>query len=136
MQINVTKCSIGLVAIVSISCTPVVQDNDLYGAGFVELDEATWLEKNTQPYPFTVISGEISCGFHPEFGREVYFEPKGFTDESYIGTPLNKAAIESLKQANMIPNVPYSIKEGADLSEAVQIGLRVCDEQKNSLANS
>ena len=128
MQINIIKCLIGLVAIVLFSCTPAVQDDDLYGAGFVELNETTWLEKNTQPYPFTVTSGEISCSFHPKFGREVYFEPKGFTDESYIGTPLNKAAVESLKQANMIPNVPYSIKEGVDLDEAIKIGLTVCDE--------
>lgn len=29
----------------------------------------------------------------------------------------------------MKPNVPYSIKEGADLSEAVEVGLKACDEQ-------
>lgn len=59
--------------------------------------------------------------------------PENLTDESYIGTPLNKAASDSLKQAGLEPNVPYSIKEGADLSEAIQIGLRVCDEQENYL---
>lgn len=133
MQINIIKQLMGLVAIVLFACTPAAQDDNLYGSGFVEVNETTWLEKYTQPYPFTVPSGEISCGSHPEFGREVYFEPKGFTDESYIGTLLNKAAAESLKQAGMTPNVPYSIKEGANLSEARGIGLRVCEEQQDVL---
>lgn len=126
----------GLAAIALVACTPAAQDDVLYGSGFVEVKETTWLDKYTRPYPFTVPSGEISCGSHPILGREVYFEPKGFTDESYIGTPLNKAAVESLKQAGMIPNVPYSIKKGADLSEAREIGLRVCDEQQAMLTSN
>lgn len=43
------------------------------------------------PHPFTVLKGEITCSFHPTFGREVYFAPYG-----YIGTPLNKSAVDSL----------------------------------------
>lgn len=130
MQINNIKLLVSLTFLALMGCTPSLQDDDLYGAGFIEVDQASWSKKYTNPYPFTVASGEISCSSHPKFGREVYFEPKGFTDESYIGTPLNKAASNSLEQAKMISNVPYSIKEGADLSEIVQIGLRLCDDQK------
>lgn len=60
--------------------------------------------------------------------HEVYFEPAGYSKDSSIGTPLNKAAAKALKRDGMKPNVPYSIKEGADLSEAVEVGLKACDE--------
>jgi hypothetical protein len=136
VQTHITRWLIGLVAIVLVACTPAAQDDDLYGSGFVEVNKTTWLEKQIKPYPFTVASGEISCGFHPSFGREVYFEPKGFIGESYIGTPLNKAAAESLKQVGMVSNVPYSIKQEADLNEAREIGLRVCDEQQIMLKSN
>lgn len=65
----------------------------------------------------------------------MYFEPEGYIDESNIGTPLNKSAVDSLNHANMSANVPYSIKEGADLSDAIQIGLRVCNEQQDMIGN-
>lgn len=119
------------------ACTPVEQGYDEhYGAGFANVDEALWLFEHATPYPFTIAYGEISCTFHPRFGREVYFMPKGFTDESYIGTPLNKSASESLKQSGMRPNVPYNIKKDANLDAAIQIGLQVCDEQMDSLENN
>lgn len=116
------------------ACKPVPSEYDeYYGAGFIAVNEALWPTEHSTPYPFTVPYGEISCTYHPNFEREVYFEPKGFTDESYIGTPLNKSAVDSLKQSNMVSNVPYSIKEGADLSEAIEVGLRVCDEYQEML---
>lgn len=80
------------------------------------------------PYPFTT-SGEITCSDHIELGRGVFFNPVGFTDESYVGTPLNKAAADIIKLSRITPNVPYRIKPGMDLSEAREIGLKVCDEQ-------
>ncbi len=89
------------------------------------VSEFFWGADHDTPYPFTT-NGEILCGIHPEFGAALYFEPVGFADESSVGTPLNKAAAESLKQAGMIPNVPYSIKKGADLDEAREMGLKVC----------
>ncbi len=135
MQMNTIKWLISLAVIGLIACTPAANIDDSYGSGFIKINEITWSENNTKPYPFTVASGEISCGSHPKFGREVYFEPKGFTDESYIGTPLNKSASDSLKQVGMVPNVPYSIKQDADLNEAIKIGLRVCDEHKDSLSS-
>ena len=119
-----------------IACKPVPSEYDeYYGAGFISVDEALWPTEYATPYPFTVPYGEISCTSHPKFGREVYFAPKSFTDESYIGTPLNKATAEALKRYSDIPNVPYSIKKGADLSEAIQIGLKLCDEQQNFIDN-
>ncbi|WP_010200468.1 hypothetical protein [Psychrobacter sp. PAMC 21119] len=98
-----------------------------HGYGFVEVNEVFWGAYHNTPYPFTT-NGEISCGIHPEFGPAVYFEPEGFVDESSIGTPLKKAAAESLKQADMTPNVPYSVKKGADLSEVREIRLKACSE--------
>lgn len=117
-------------------CTPIEPEYDeYYGAGFIGVDEVLWGFEHTTPYPFTVSYGEISCNYHPSFGREVYFAPKGFTDESYIGIPLNKSAVDSLRQSDMHSNVPYSVKEGANLSEAIKVGLRICDEYQDRLDN-
>ena len=119
---------LALLVLVS-ACKPIPQEYDeYYGAGYIGADEVLWGFEYTTPYPFTVPYGEISCTSHPKFGREVYFAPKSFTDESYIGMPLNKSAVDSLRQSDMHSNVPYSVKEGADLNDAVKIGLRVCDE--------
>ncbi|WP_201508245.1 hypothetical protein [Psychrobacter proteolyticus] len=117
-----------------IGCGTASSEDETYGSGFIVVSEETWGTDHTTPYPFTVPEGEISCGFHPGFGPEVYFQPLGYSNESNIGTPLNKAAVDSLKQSNMSSNVPYSIKEGADLSDAIQAGLRVCDEQSDILS--
>ncbi len=133
MRINLPWWLIATAPILLVGCNSDTAKDDLYGAGYIVVDERTWGENYTTPYPFTVPEGEISCGSHPAFGREVYFEPKGYTDESYIGTPLNKSAVDSLNQANMSANVPYSIKENADLSDAIKAGLRVCDEFKDYL---
>ncbi|MGB3109417.1 MAG: hypothetical protein WBB40_02395 [Psychrobacter alimentarius] len=125
MRINLPRWLIIIAALSVVACTPT--KNGSHGSGFVAVSEMFWGADHDKPYPFTM-DGEISCGIHPEFGPAVYFEPAGFVDESSIGTPLNKAAAESLKQASMTPNVPYSIKKGADLSEAKEIGLDVCGE--------
>jgi hypothetical protein len=135
MRINMSRWLIAIAPVLLIGCSPSTAEDELYGAGFIIVNEQTWGENHTSPYPFTV-AGEISCGSHPEFGREVYFEPVGYTDESNIGTPLNKSAVDSLDRDNMKANVPYSIKKGADLSDAIQIGLRVCDEQQDNIKNS
>ncbi|MFT0771265.1 hypothetical protein [Psychrobacter aquimaris] len=119
-----------LVSIAALSlaaCTPAQDERDKFVSGDVAVHEVFWAVDHNTPYPFTT-SGEISCVYYPEFGTEVYFEPAGYSKDSSIGTPLNKAAVESLKKDGMIPNVPYSIKKGADLSEAIEVGLRVCDE--------
>lgn len=106
------------------ACTTAKQD-DSYGAGFAVVNESTWHINNDTPYPFTT-SGELACSDHVEFGRGVFFAPNGFTDESYVGTPLNKAAANILKVSGIAPNVPYSVKDGVDLSEAIKVGLSLC----------
>ena len=117
-----------LISIVVLSLAGCALSRDEnHGSGFVAVNKIFWGADHDKPYPFTA-EGEISCGIHPEFGPAVYFEPVGFTNESSIGTPLNQAAAESLKQAGMISNVPYSIRKGADLSEAIEIGLKSCNE--------
>jgi len=120
---------------VIIGCSSDNKD-EMYGSGYIVVSEQTWSKNYTIPYPFTVPEGEIACASNPAFGREVYFNPKGYTDEYYIGTPLNKSAVDGLKLGHLSSNVPYNIKKGADLSEAVQIGLKVCYEQEDSLANN
>lgn len=133
MRVNLSWWLISTALFSIAACTPVPDKNT--GAGFVIVSEIFWAADHDTPYPFTA-DGEISCGIHPEFGPAVYFEPVGFVDESAIGTPLNKAAAEVLKQSGLTANVPYSIKKGADLIEAREVGLRVCDEQiENSNKN-
>ncbi len=135
MRDNMSRGLITLAIFLLVGCSSGTAEDDLYGAGYVIVNEQTWGDSHTTPYPFTVPEGEISCGSNPIFGREVYFEPKGYTDESYIGTPLNKSAVDALSQADMSANVPYSVKVDVDLNEAVQAGLEVCNEQKDYLHN-
>ena len=123
MRINLSRWLFSLMALLVAACTPVQDEN--HDAGFVTVSDIFWAADHDTPYPFTT-DGEISCGVHPKFGPAVYFQPAGFNDESSIGTPLNKAAAEVIKQAGLTPNVPYSIKKGADLNEAREIGLRIC----------
>ncbi len=132
MRINMSRWLIAIASIVIIGCSSGNKD-EMYGVGYIVVSEQTWNEGYTTPYPFTVPEGEIGCASNLTFGREVYFNPKG--DESYIGTPLNKAAIDGLKLNRLTPNVPFSIKEGADLNETVQIGLKICYEQEDKFAN-
>ena len=134
MRINMSRWLIAVASIAIIGCSSDNKD-EMYGSGYIVVNEHAWNESYTTPYPFTVPEGEIGCASNPAFGREVYFHPKGYTDESYVGTPLNKSAVDGLKLGRLTPNVPYSVKKGADLSEAVQIGLRVCDEQEDKFAN-
>lgn len=135
MRINMSRWLIAVASIVIIGCSSGNKD-EMYGVGYIVVNEQTWNENYTTPYPFTVPEGEIGCASNPAFGREVYFHPKGYTDESYIGTPLNKSAVDGLKLGRLTSNVPYNVKQGADLNEAVQIGLKVCYEYEDELENS
>ncbi len=128
MRINLSRWLISAVVLVT-ACTPAQDESLKFVSGSITVHEAFWGVDHKTPYPFTT-SGEISCVYYPS-GVEVYFEPLGHVEDSSIGTPLNKAAAEALKRDAMKPNVPYSIKEGADLSEAIEIGLKVCDEQQD-----
>ena len=134
MRINMSRWLIAIASIAIIGCSSGNKD-EMYGSGYIVVHEQTWNESYTTPYPFTVPEGEIGCASNLAFGREVYFNPKGYTDESYVGTPLNKSAVDGVKLGGMASNVPYNVKEGADLNEAVQIGLKVCYEQEDKFAN-
>ena len=127
MRVNMSRWLISIAALSLAACSP--SQDDSYARQFVSsgvaVHEAFWPVDHDTPYPFTT-DGEISCVYYPEFGTEVYFEPFGYIEDSSIGTPLNKAAVASLKKDGMIPNVPYSIKKGADLSEAREVGLKAC----------
>lgn len=129
MRINMSRWLIILAALSVAACAPS-QDRS-YASKFVSgntvVHEVFWGVDHKTPYPFTT-SGEILCVYYPDFGIEVYFEPAGYSKDSSIGTPLNQAAAKALKRDGMKPNVPYSIKKGADLSEAVEVGLKACDE--------
>lgn len=134
MRVDMPRWLISVAAALSIAACTSAQDNS-HSTDFVTVNESDWYGEHYTAYPFTV-PGEIVCITHPEYGPSVYFHPVEFTDESYIGTPLNKAAAKSLKQADMTPNVPYSIKQSADLSEAREAGLKVCDEMYEDVDNS
>ena len=123
MRINMSRWLIAVASIVMIGCSSGNTEDVLYGSGYIVVSEQTWSKDYTTPYPFTVPEGDIGCASNPAFGREVYFHPKGYTDESYIGTPLNKAAVDGLKLSHLTPNVTYSVKEGVVLNETVQIGM-------------
>lgn len=129
MRVNMPRRLISIAALSLAACSPTQDDSyaSQFVSGGVTVHEAFWPVDHNMPYPFTT-DGEISCVYYPEFGIEVYFQPFGYIEDSSIGTPLNKAAAESLKKDGMIPNVPYSIKKGADLSEAVAVGLKLCDK--------
>ena len=130
MRINLPRWLIGIAVLSLAACTP--SQNNSYASqfvsGYVVVHEIFWSADHDTPYPFTT-SGEISCVYYPDFGIEVYFEPAGYSKDSSIGTPLNKAAAKALKRDGMKPNVPYSIKKGADLSEAVEVGLKACRDE-------
>lgn len=134
MRIDLSRWLISLAILPIAACTPSQDDSYArqFVSGGVTVHEAFWPVDHDTPYPFTT-DGEISCVYYPDFGIEVYFQPFGYIEDSSIGTPLNKAAANSLKKDGMIPNVPYSIKEGADLSEAVEVGLKVCDEGRGKV---
>lgn len=131
MRIDMSRWLISIFVLPLIACSPAQNDNHKFVSGDVAVHEVFWAVNHDTPYPFTT-SGEISCVYYPEFGTEVYFEPAGYSEDSSIGTPLNKAAAKSLKRDGMAPNVPYSIKNGADLSEAIEVGLEACNEYKKS----
>lgn len=126
MKIDTSRWLISLVALLVTACTPAQDDSHKFVSGYVAVNEMFWGVNHDTSYPFTT-SGEISCVYYPEFGTEVYFEPVGYSEDSSIGTPLNKAAAKALERDDMTPSVPYSIKKDSNLSEAIEVGLRACE---------
>ena len=132
MRIDMPRWLISIFVLPLIACSPSQDDSQKFVSGDVAVHEVFWAVDHDTPYPFTT-SGEISCVYYPDFGIEVYFEPVGHIEDASIGTPLNQAAQKALQKAGMTPNVPYSIKKGADLNEAVKVGLKVCEEIQSNL---
>ena len=125
MRIDMPRGLISLAFLSLAACSPTQEVSHKFVSSYATVDELFWPADHDTPYPFTT-SGEISCVYYPDFGIEVYFEPAGYSKDSSIGTPLNQAAQKALKKAGMTPNVPYNIKKGADLSEAIEVGLKLC----------
>ena len=133
MRIDMPRWLVSIAVLSLAACSPAQDISHKFISGYAAVDELFWPIDHDTPYPF-ITSGEISCVYYPDFGTEVYFEPAGYSEDSSIGTPLNKAAEEALKRDGMTPNVPYSIEKGADLSEAIEIGLEACNGRlKDSL---
>ena len=84
------------------------------------IDEIRWKWAKLGDYPFTT-GGDLACS-----NNSVEFYPDSFHEQD-IGLPLNKVAQERFKQANLTPNVANAIKPNADLSQAVKLGLMICD---------
>lgn len=133
MRIDMSRWLIGAAVLVT-ACTPSQDESLKFVSGSTMVHDVFWGADHKTPYPFTT-SGEISCVYYPS-GVEVYFEPVGYSEDSSIGIPLNKAATKALKRDGMKPNVPYSIKKDADLSEAVEVGLKACGEQQDLIDKS
>lgn len=116
-----------LILLTLTACQPIQIDDDL-----IKVSQSEWaIMGNTNPYPFTAEYGEIACSMN-----EVYFFPTDTAnDESQIGLPLNRLADDSLKRDNIKPTVANTIKANADLSEAVQVGLDVCNKVKSQIAD-
>lgn len=86
----------------------------------ITLHEFDWKLANLGDYPFTT-AGDIGCN-----NGSVEFYPNGLHEQD-IGLPLNQTAKDNYKKANLTPNVPNSIKPNADLSQAIRLGLMICD---------
>lgn len=88
---------------------------------FVSVSTQSWGESHRQAYAFK-IDGDIACS-----QNEVYFYPLDTSyDDSMIGWPLNTKASDYLKTHELEPSVENFIRQGANLSEAVQDGLNIC----------
>ena len=86
----------------------------------IVVDEIRWKWAKLGDYPF-LIGGDLACN-----NGSVEFYPNSLHEQD-IGLPLNQTAIDQFKQDNLIPNVPNVIKPHADLSQAIKLGLMICD---------
>lgn len=86
----------------------------------IVVDEVRWKWAKLGDYPFTV-GGDLACS-----NDSVEFYPNELHEQD-IGLPLNKIAQDDFKKSNLTPNVINSIKPNADLSQAIRLGLMICD---------
>lgn len=91
----------------------------------VSIDPFIWQQAKLGDYPFTT-AGELACS-----NDSVEFYPKTLHDDD-VGLPLNQTARNKYKQANLTPNVAPSIKPQADLTQAIYVGLSLCEFNRNN----
>lgn len=91
------------------------------------IDEIRW--KGLGNYPFTV-GGDLACN-----NNSVEFYPHSLHEQD-IGLPLNQTAQDNFRKSNLTPNVTPSIKPNTDLSQAVKLGLKICDFNKQHYRKS
>lgn len=109
------------------SCTQIDNIEDEY-PGYVAINEELWRFDHSALYPFTA-NGELSCEDHPLVGKAVFFNPENYTNEFYVGTPLNDSAQRLINLIDVESNVPYTIKDNADLREINALGESLCDRK-------
>lgn len=86
----------------------------------IVVDEIRWKTAGLGDYPFTV-GGDLACS-----NDSVEFYPQEMHEQD-IGLPLNQTAKDNFKKSNLTPNVANVIKPNADLSQAIKLGLMICD---------
>lgn len=86
----------------------------------IVVDEIRWKWAKLGGYPFTV-GGDLACS-----NDSVEFYPQEMHEQD-IGLPLNQTAKDNFKKSNLTPNVANVIKPNADLSQAIKLGLMICD---------
>ena len=118
-----------------VACTPVGTPPDnvksffpIYNGDTLPIDEKSWNSLGYQNYPF-LTNGDLACT-----SDEIYFYPENSFNENAVGTPLNRKAEYSIKQHGWQVNVPYKIKQGADLTQAIKIGLDICKHNIESIS--
>lgn len=106
--------------------TITINNNDFEVNGdTIIIDEIRW--KGLDNYPFAV-GGDLACN-----NGSVEFYPNSLHEQD-IGLPLNQIARDSFRQDNLTPNVPNNvIKPHADLSQAIKLGLMICDFNKQHM---
>ena len=101
--------------------TITMNNNDFEVNGdTIVVDEIRWKTAGLGNYPFTV-GGDLACS-----NNSVEFYPHSLHEQD-IGLPLNQIARDSFRQDNLTPNVPNVIKPHADISQAIKLGLMICD---------
>lgn len=101
--------------------TITINNNDFEVNGdTIVVDEIRWKTAGLGNYPFTV-GGDLACS-----NDSVEFYPQEMHEQD-IGLPLNQTAKDNFKKSNLTPNVINSIKPNADLSQAIRLGLMICD---------
>lgn len=123
---------LGLLSLYLSGCTPAnhVPENNTgsdkltpypkYNGDTLPINETSWQQLGYSDYPFLTY-GDLAC-----VNNEVYFYPADSFNETAIGTPLNQQAANALATMQLKPTEKNAIKPGANLSQAIKVGLDIC----------